>query len=557
MMSYIKKSVPIIVFLLFVTISITLWKNENAHRRELLQKSTATSSEQMRIRIEGLMNARFAALKLLAQRWVERTPPDFSKNRFMGFADDLYMHFQGFTGINWIDPQGVVRWVFPMDSTNQKAVNRNIFRHPDPGFRDSFSLAMKSRRNRVSPCTDLFQGGMGFEVFYPLVHDKNIQGVLSGVFMVDRIMDICLGPDISGSFYLNLYENGRLIYSNESEHIKNLERNELTVTREIQFTGKTWQLEITPNSALLSSLKRHALPILIFGLITSLGFSLLLFFLIKRMEMYGQARDLALHEVNERKRSENALKENEKKLQELLDELVRKSSELEAFVYTVSHDLKSPIVTIEGFISALREDFGDRISHEGDKYLDYISDALKKMEHLIQDLLELSRIGRTEGKKEDFPFGDLLEEVITGLQPRISEKSIQVNITGDLPLVYGEKKRLGQVMENLLSNSIKYMGRNNTSPRIDIGITQQQGHPVFFVRDNGIGIPKHYHEKIFQVFQRLPAAKKLGGGTGVGLAIVKRIIEQHGGKIWLESNPLKGTTFFFKLKARTEYTDDI
>jgi signal transduction histidine kinase len=268
------------------------------------------------------------------------------------------------------------------------------------------------------------------------------------------------------------------------------------------------------------------------------------------MQMYRQARDHALQEVTEQKRAEAALKENEKKLEALLAELAAKNAELKTFVYSVSHDLKTPIVTIEGFIGALREDFGNLISKDGEKYLDYIGDAARKMELLINDLLELSRIGRLTVKKTEFPFADLISEVLKTLQPRIEERGIQVNVDEKLPLVYGEKKRLVQIMENLVSNAVKYLGKENPCPRIEVGVRENDDQKVFFVRDNGIGIEERYFEKIFEVFQRLPAAKKIGEGTGIGLAIVKRIIEHHGGRVWLESDLGKGTTFFFTLKDK-------
>jgi signal transduction histidine kinase len=178
-----------------------------------------------------------------------------------------------------------------------------------------------------------------------------------------------------------------------------------------------------------------------------------------------------------------------------------------------------------------------------------MSDAARKMEMLINDLLELSRVGRLNEVKTQFPFTELAEDAIQLLQPRIRENGVQITIGKNLPRVYGERKRLAQVMENLLSNAIKYIGTKNPSPYIEIGAVHQDPEVVFFIRDNGIGIEKTYFEKIFEVFQRLPIAKKFGEGTGVGLAIVKRIIEYHGGRIWLESEPGKGTTFYFTLKS--------
>jgi signal transduction histidine kinase len=201
-------------------------------------------------------------------------------------------------------------------------------------------------------------------------------------------------------------------------------------------------------------------------------------------------------------------------------------------------------------MGALREDFGNLIPEDCERYLNYIGDATQKMELLINDLLELSRIGRLTVKKSEFSLADLMEEVIAGLQPQIEAKGIQVTVSQGLPLVYGEKKRLVQVMDNLLSNAIKYIGKENPRPRIEVGFREQDDQKVIFVKDNGIGIEKTYFEKIFQVFQRLPSAKKIGQGTGIGLAIVKRVIEYHGGSVWLESEPGKGATFFFTLKNK-------
>ncbi len=143
-----------------------------------------------------------------------------------------------------------------------------------------------------------------------------------------------------------------------------------------------------------------------------------------------------------------------------------------------------------------------------------------------------------------------MEKVLKKLQHLIDESGVTLNVEKGLPLVYGEMERLGQVMENLLSNAVKYIGKDNPSPRIDVGVREQGGQKVFFVRDNGIGIEKRYDKKIFEIFQRLPAAKKSAEGTGVGLTIVKRIIEHHDGDIWLDSEPGKGTTFFFTLKGK-------
>jgi len=547
-MPHLKKLTPFFAFLIFGSIAVLLWQNQNRYERELVLRHTETSSEQIRIRIEGLMNARMASLESLSERWVERVPPDFSQDRFLDFAEMFYSHYPGFMGINWIDPTGVVRWVFPKNS-NERVIDTPIFEPQDYRLQKNFHI-LHTSQNIVTPCMELVQGGLGYNTFLPLVYSGKIQGYLNGVFQVKRIVDICLAKDIFKDFWVRLYEADQLIYTNENQSDGNPGKNGFRVLRKVQFPGKNWKLALVPKPIVYPSGTAWKVSVLIFGLVVSATLSLLLHLLLERMQMYRQARDQALQEVSERKRTEKALIENEKKLEATLAELADKNTELETFVYTVSHDLKTPIVTIEGFIGALREDFGDLIDENAEKYLNYMSDASRKMEVLINDLLYLSRIGRLPERKGEFSFDDLMKKVLKTLQPHIDESGVTLNVEKGLPLIYGEIERLGQVIENLLSNAVKYMGKENPAPRIDVGVMEQGGQKVFFVRDNGIGIEKHYYSKIFEIFQRLPSGKKIGGGTGVGLTIVKRIIEHHGGIIWLESEPGKGTTFYFTLKDK-------
>jgi len=547
-MPHLKKLTPFFAFLIFGSIAVLLWQNQNRHERELVLRHTETSSEQIRIRIEGLMNARMASLESLSERWVERVPPDFSQDRFLDFAEMFYSHYPGFMGINWIDPTGVVRWVFPKNS-NERVIDTPIFEPQDYRLQKNFHI-LHTSQNIVTPCMELVQGGLGYNTFLPLVYSGKIQGYLNGVFQVKRIVDICLAKDIFKDFWVRLYEADQLIYTNENQSDGNPGKNGFRVLRKVQFPGKNWKLALVPKPIVYPSGTAWKVSVLIFGIVISATLSLLLHLLLERMQMYRQARDQALQEVSERKRTEKALIENEKKLEATLAELADKNTELETFVYTVSHDLKTPIVTIEGFIGALREDFGDLIDENAEKYLNYMSDASRKMEVLINDLLYLSRIGRLPERKGEFSFDDLMKKVLKTLQPHIDESGVTLNVEKGLPLIYGEIERLGQVIENLLSNAVKYMGKENPAPRIDVGVMEQGGQKVFFVRDNGIGIEKHYYSKIFEIFQRLPSGKKIGGGTGVGLTIVKRIIEHHGGIIWLESEPGKGTTFYFTLKDK-------
>jgi signal transduction histidine kinase len=543
------KFLPLAAFMFFSGIGWLLWRNQNDHQRELILRQTDSSCEQIAIRIEGMMSGRMAALELLAERWTERVPPDFSKKRFLQFADDIYAHYPGFSGVHWIDPEGRIRWVFPKEG-NEAVIDGSVREYMDAQKGEAVQEAPKDLHYFATPCAELLQGGLGYNVFLPLIHAGKLQGYLNGVFQVKRIMDICLAQSILSDYCIRIYEADRLIFTNETHGFPHAEKDPVDAFREIRLPGKIWKLELIPTAAIYARGPIRTLPLLVFNLAVALSLSILLQLLLKRMWLYRQARDKALHEVAERQSAERALKENEKKLEALLAELAAKNEELEAFVFTISHDLKTPVVTIEGFVGALREDFGERLPAEGDEYLNYISDAAQKIALLINDLLELSRIGRVPEAKTQFPFADLTEEALYSLQYPIEKKGIKVTVDKNLPLVHGEKKRLLHVMENLLSNSVKYIGKDNPFPCINVGVMEEQGRPVFFVRDNGIGIDAKYFEKIFGIFQRLPGAESAGPGTGVGLTIVKRIIEHHGGGIRLESEPGKGTTFYFTLNDR-------
>lgn len=231
--------------------------------------------------------------------------------------------------------------------------------------------------------------------------------------------------------------------------------------------------------------------------------------------------------------------------QKLINELEDKNAELERFTYTVSHDLRSPLVTIRGFLGYL-----EREAHAGNmegfrRDLERISRATLRMDELLKDLLELSRIGRLINKPQDVPFGDLVMDAAEIVRGRLEERGVTLRIQPNMPVVHVDRPRLTEVLQNLLDNAAKYMG-NQKAPLVEVGVEgyDAMGQPVFFVRDNGMGIAPEYHDRIFRLFDKLDAQSE---GTGVGLALVKRIIEFHGGNIRVESEPGVGTTFYFTL----------
>jgi PAS domain S-box-containing protein len=225
-------------------------------------------------------------------------------------------------------------------------------------------------------------------------------------------------------------------------------------------------------------------------------------------------------------------------------DLQQKTDEMTRFTYTVSHDLKSPLVTIRTFLGFLEQDIHKQDDERIAKDMGFIRNAAERMARLLEELLELSRIGRVVNNPVDTPFGALVHEAVGLVAGRIAERGVEV-ATDDPPLlIHGDRPRLVEVFQNLIDNAVKFMG-TQAKPRIEIGAEARDGAWVFHVRDNGIGVDERYLHKVFGLFEKLdPNAE----GTGIGLTLVKRIIEVHGGRIWVESaGPGQGTCFYFTL----------
>jgi len=245
----------------------------------------------------------------------------------------------------------------------------------------------------------------------------------------------------------------------------------------------------------------------------------------------------AVQDITDQKRAQQ-------ERESLIKELEAKNAELEQFAYSVSHDLKAPIITIRGFLGFLEADVlaGNLPRLQTD--IRRIGEAADKMHALLNDLLELSRVGRMMNEPKIVAFEELVVDAIELNHGRLQERGVDVQLECCLPVVYGDRQRLLEVVQNLIDNAAKYMG-NQPQPTIHIGThTSEDGKPILFVRDNGIGIAPEYHERVFGLFNKLDPKSE---GTGVGLALVKRIVEFHGGRIWIESETGKGSTFFFTL----------
>jgi signal transduction histidine kinase len=245
---------------------------------------------------------------------------------------------------------------------------------------------------------------------------------------------------------------------------------------------------------------------------------------------------LAREEIEEREKAEMAR-------EELVQQLKLKNQELDRFAITVSHDLKTPLITITGYLGFLERDATAGDKDRVRKDIEHINEAAKNMGKLVDEILDLSRIGRIMNPPREVSFEEIVEEALKAASGLFKAKQVKVKVGSGFPVIYCDFARIVQVIQNLVTNAVKFMGEQ-AEPLIEIGSEVKSGERVFFVRDNGVGIDPKYHEQVFGLFNKLNAKTD---GLGIGLGIVKRIIEVHEGRIWVESELGKGASFYFTL----------
>ena len=282
---------------------------------------------------------------------------------------------------------------------------------------------------------------------------------------------------------------------------------------------------------------------------------------ISRSELLARVKThLALrainHQLSEAVAERTAEVEERERLlrerQQLIGALKAKNADLARFNYTVAHDLKNPLITITNFLGLARRDAAegetDRLEHD----LDRLQTATDKLHRLLEELFEFSRVGLQVNPPEEVAFGELVRSALAALDDVVAERRATVEVAPELPAVRGDRRRLEELVRHLIHNALCYVDAARP-PRVEIGARPESAEPtergpVFYVRDNGIGIDPTYHEKIFDLFERLePEAWE---GTGIGLALAKRIVEFHGGRIWVESEGRShGSTFCLTLPS--------
>jgi light-regulated signal transduction histidine kinase (bacteriophytochrome) len=243
-----------------------------------------------------------------------------------------------------------------------------------------------------------------------------------------------------------------------------------------------------------------------------------------------------IQDITDRKHAEAMLRQT-------AEELTRSNRDLEQFAYVASHDLQEPLRAVGGYARLLQRGLGDKLDAKNREHLTGAVEGAERMEQLITDLLAVARVSTGERARTRANLNELLSRARSNLEVTFTKARAKLT-SQDLPTLVVDAPQITQLFQNLLANAIKFRGE--ASPEIDVRATQEPGRWVISVRDNGIGIAPEYFDRIFQIFQRLHTRKQYPG-TGIGLTICKRIVERHGGEIWVESHPGQGSTFYFSI----------
>jgi signal transduction histidine kinase len=305
------------------------------------------------------------------------------------------------------------------------------------------------------------------------------------------------------------------------------------VRGEINAMEAREEMDFKQNQEVLAAQTNQRIWMLLIGTTISVGLLLWMLYLLKQ-------------EIAVRRQSQNALESSKQQLQNQATELIASNQELEAFCYSVSHDLRAPLRGIGGFSQLVSEKYRDVLGEEGRGYLDRVHKGIHRMSQLIDDLLNLSRITRVAMTVKPVDLASLSREVVQDFRdPTKAERTVEWIIPPSLQTL-GDPQLLRTVLENLIGNALKFTAKRD-NVRIEVGQETHPDGPVYFIRDNGAGFDMAYQDKLFHAFQRLHTTAEFPG-TGIGLATVQRIVKRHNGRIWAESKIDEGATFFFTLR---------
>ena len=360
--------------------------------------------------------------------------------------------------------------------------------------------------------------------------------ILQSTYMINNATDAIIGSDIN--FVITSFNSAaEKIYGFKKEEVIGKVAENILITEFISTTKRNFLVALKYQGVWSGEVLQTRKDKKIIPVLSSLS--------INKDNEGNVIGYLAVNrDISERKKREDIISKLNIELEQNLNQLELSNRELEAFSYSISHDLRAPLRAIDGFTQILKEDYIEKMDDEAQRLMNVIMNNAKKMGQLIDDLLDFSRLSKKEIIKVSIDMNQMVAIVLEDLKSNFHDLHPEIKINS-LPAALGDSSTLKQVWVNLISNAIKY-SQNQKKSKIEIGFTEKENEIIYFVKDNGVGFNMKYYDKLFGVFQRLHSAEEFEG-TGVGLAIVQRIILKNGGRVWADAEVNKGATFFFSL----------
>lgn len=517
---------PAAVALGVIALTLFEWQEVIFREHTSIQRVARVQAALLRNQMASKLESRIRAVESAAKDYGRGKAT--GRRRWRAAANRVLAQENGYRAIAWVDPVFRIRDIVPR-AGNEAEIGRDLTR--DPERRTAVVKAFLRREAAISPPLELAGGEKGFVVAVPVFRGDTFRGLFLAAFEARAMLDEVVRNEAPG-YALAILSQGQALYQRVEPG--DVRYADLAETADLTFRGVTWQVRVWPGSILIGALDTYLdemiliAGFLLAGLLASTVYLLRTTWL-RRHEAESMNRTLR-DQIEAVERAERAA--------------LRSNEELQSFTYSVSHDLRAPVRHVESFSRLLAEEIEGDLSESGRHYLMRIQDGARQMGQLIDDLLNLSRVGRQALKVQETELTGLVKDVLADFDQEMRGREMDVRV-GHLPLVPCDPGLMKLVFSNLLSNAIKFT-RPRARAQIEIDVLPSNGEFVLFVRDNGVGFDMQYAERLFNVFERLHAPREFEG-TGIGLATVRRIVERHGGRIWAESEVDKGTTFYFSV----------